>query len=73
MAGTTLLGYDGATWAALAALALGPTLVGHTTMNDALRYLRTYEVNVSILGEPIGAALWAARRLVPDEMTAANP
>jgi drug/metabolite transporter (DMT)-like permease len=60
VAGTPLHGYDGATWAALAALALGPTVFGHTAMNYALRYIRAYEVNVSILGEPIGAALWAA-------------
>ncbi|MGH7570471.1 MAG: hypothetical protein ACREMK_01320 [Gemmatimonadota bacterium] len=72
MAGTALGGYDGATWGGLATPALGPTALGCTAMNDALRYLHAHEVNVSIFGEPIGAALWATRRLVPGEMTAAN-
>lgn len=58
--GTVLTGYGGATWGALALLAVGPTILGHTSLNYALRYLRAYEVNVAILGEPIGAALWAA-------------
>lgn len=60
VARTPLRGYDGATWAALALLALGPTILGHSSLNYALRYLRAYEVNVAILGEPVGAALWAA-------------
>lgn len=53
-------GYDATTWAALAGLAIVPTLIGHSAMNYALRYLRAYEVNIAILGEPIGATLWAA-------------
>lgn len=60
VAGAPLAGYDGATWAALALLALGPTILGHSALNYALRYLRAYEVNVAILGEPMGAAVWAA-------------
>ena len=59
LAGAPLASYDGATWGALALLALGPTILGHSALNYALRYLRAYEVNVAILGEPIGAALWA--------------
>ena len=41
-------------------LALGPMLLGHTGMNWALRYLPAYAVNVTLLGEPVGAALLAA-------------
>ena len=43
-----------------AVLALGPMLLGHTGMNWALRHLRAYQVNVVLLGEPIGATLLAA-------------
>jgi drug/metabolite transporter (DMT)-like permease len=43
-----------------ALLALGPMLLGHTGMNWALRYARAYQVNVVLLGEPIGATLLAA-------------
>lgn len=59
-AGVPLVGFDAPTWMALALLAIGPTILGHSSMNYALRYLRAYQVNVAILGEPIGAALWAA-------------
>jgi len=41
-------------------LAVGPMLLGHTGMNWALRYLPAYAVNVTLLGEPVGAALLAA-------------
>ena len=41
-------------------LALGPMLLGHTAMNWALRHLRAYQVNVVLLGEPVGATLLAA-------------
>lgn len=44
-------------------LALGPSLLGHTGMNWALGYLPAYIVNLTVLGEPIGATLLAA--LIP--------
>ena len=43
-----------------ALLALGPMLIGHTGMNWALRYARAYQVNIVLLGEPIGATMLAA-------------
>jgi drug/metabolite transporter (DMT)-like permease len=43
-----------------ALLALGPMLLGHTGMNWALRYARAYQVNIVLLGEPIGATMLAA-------------
>lgn len=49
--------------AIFAGLALGPMLLGHTGMNYALRYLPAYVVNLTVLGEPIGATLLAA--LIP--------
>jgi len=42
------------------ALALGPMMLGHTGMNWALRYLPAYVVNLTVLGEPVGATLLAA-------------
>jgi drug/metabolite transporter (DMT)-like permease len=58
--GSALAGWGPATWAALAGLAIVPTIVGHSSMNYALRYLPAFKVNVAILGEPVGSALWAA-------------
>ena len=46
--------------AIFAGLALGPMLLGHTGMNYALRYLPAYVVNLTVLGEPVGATLLAA-------------
>lgn len=46
-------------WAIFAGLALGPMLLGHTGMNWALRYLPAYVVNLTVLGEPVGATLLA--------------
>jgi drug/metabolite transporter (DMT)-like permease len=40
-------------------LALGPQLIGHTSFNWALRYLSATYVTVTLLSEPIGAALLA--------------
>jgi drug/metabolite transporter (DMT)-like permease len=42
------------------ALALGPMLLGHTGLNWALRYLPAYVVNLTLLGEPVGATIIAA-------------
>jgi drug/metabolite transporter (DMT)-like permease len=39
-------------------------------MNYALRYMPAYKVNIAILGEPVGAAIWAA--LLLDERPAAG-
>jgi drug/metabolite transporter (DMT)-like permease len=43
-----------------AALAIGPMLLGHTGMNWALKYLPAYVVNLTALGEPVGATLLGA-------------
>jgi drug/metabolite transporter (DMT)-like permease len=58
--GSALTGWGPETWAALAGLAIVPTIVGHSSMNYALRYLPAFQVNVAILGEPVGSAVWAA-------------
>lgn len=41
-------------------LALGPMLLGHTGMNWALGHLPAFIVNLTTLGEPIGATILAA-------------
>lgn len=46
--------------AIFAGLALGPMLLGHTGMNWALRHARAYQVNIVLLGEPVGATIIAA-------------
>ena len=46
-------------WIFIVALAIGPQLIGHTVFNWALRRLSATFVALSILGEPIGAALLA--------------
>lgn len=46
--------------AIFAALAIGPMLFGHTGLNWALKYLPAYVVNLTLLGEPVGATLLAA-------------
>ena len=42
------------------ALAIGPMLLGHTGMNWALKYLPAYVVNLTALGEPVGATILGA-------------
>jgi len=55
----TFGGVSPTAWLLIAALALGPQLLGHTSFNWALRRLSATFVALSILGEPIGAALLA--------------
>lgn len=43
-----------------AGLAVGPMLLGHTGMNWALGHLPAFVVNLTTLGEPVGATLLAA-------------
>jgi drug/metabolite transporter (DMT)-like permease len=46
--------------AIFAGLAIGPMLFGHTGMNWALGHLPAFVVNLTTLGEPIGATVLAA-------------
>ena len=57
--GTSIAGLPAPAWGFMALLAIGPQLIGHTAFNWALRRLTATFVAVSILGEPIGAALLA--------------
>ncbi|MEJ2482847.1 MAG: asparaginase, partial [Gemmatimonadota bacterium] len=59
MADLRITGWPAGTWWALAGLAIGPTLLGHTGFNWALRHVRAYVVSVIFLFEPLGATLLA--------------
>jgi drug/metabolite transporter (DMT)-like permease len=61
--GVTLAPQPSREIAIFAGLALGPMLLGHTGMNWALKFLPAYVVNLTVLGEPVGATLLGA--LIP--------
>jgi drug/metabolite transporter (DMT)-like permease len=52
-------GYSTSTYFYLLLLALVPQLIGHTTINWALKYLPASMVAVAILGEPLGSTILA--------------
>lgn len=52
-AGRPLGGFSGLNYFYLAALAVGPTLIGHSVVNFSLRRIPTTYVAVALLGEPI--------------------
>jgi len=54
-----LTGYDRRDFLIFLALALGPSCLGHTSYNYALKHLKAHGVSVAILGEPVGATLLA--------------
>lgn len=56
---TPFSGYSTRTYAAMVALALVPQLVGHMSLNWALRFLPATMVTVAVLGEPVGASFLA--------------
>ena len=55
-----VLGQPPREMAIFVALAIGPMLFGHTGLNWALKYLPAYVVNLTLLGEPVGATFLAA-------------
>lgn len=59
-AGAVLWPQPAAEWGIFVGLAVGPMLLGHTGMNYALGRLPAYLVNLTVLGEPVGATLLAA-------------
>jgi drug/metabolite transporter (DMT)-like permease len=56
---TPFSGYPPRDWLLFVALALVCTVMGHTLFSWALRHVPASAVSVSILGEPLGAILWA--------------
>ncbi len=57
--GTAFFPFPAFTYMLFVLLALGPTLVGHTSVNWALKFLPAALLAVIILGEPVGATLIA--------------
>jgi len=58
-AGAPLGGFAGESWCLLAALAIGPQLLGHSSFNWALKYLSATLIALAILGEPVGSTILA--------------
>ena len=59
LTGQRLAGYAPPTYLMILLLALGPQLLGHSSLNYALGQLSATLVTVAALGEPIGSALLA--------------
>lgn len=57
--GQALTGYSPKTYAMFLLLALVPQLLGHSSLNWALRYVSATSVAIAVLGEPVGATLLA--------------
>jgi drug/metabolite transporter (DMT)-like permease len=52
--------YPARDWLIFLALAVVCTILGHTVFNWVLRYVQASVVSVSVLGEPLGAIVWAS-------------
>lgn len=65
--GHSFWGYSPTTYLMFVLLALVPQLIGHSSLNLAVRLISVTVVSVAILGEPIGATLlgWAILNEVP--------
>jgi drug/metabolite transporter (DMT)-like permease len=52
-------GYNDRTWLCFVLMALGPTMIGHTSFNHALAHLRAGWISAATLSEPLFAGLVA--------------
>lgn len=59
VSGLPALPHHPQTWLWLLLMALGPQILGHSSLNWALRYLSATYVTIATLGEPVGSALLA--------------
>jgi drug/metabolite transporter (DMT)-like permease len=59
IAGNPLAPYSVEAWAYLAALAIVPTIIGHTVFNWALKHARPTAISLTFLGEPVVASVLA--------------
>ena len=57
--GLPLIEYNSQTWLCFVLMALVPTMIGHTSFNHALRYLKAGWLSASTLSEPVLAGLVA--------------
>jgi len=58
--GQPMGGYPSDTYVLFLLLALGPQLLGHSSLNWALKYMPATMVTIAVLGEPVGATILAA-------------
>jgi drug/metabolite transporter (DMT)-like permease len=54
-----LIRYEPSDWLYFVALAIVPTILGHTVLNWAIKHVRASAVSISLLGEPVVAAFLA--------------
>ena len=59
VAGVPLTGFAGADWGVFVALAVFPTLLGHSVFNWSMRWVSATVISVVVLCEPIGASALA--------------
>jgi len=57
LSGYSLVNYSGTTYIMLVLLAIVPQLIGHSSLNLAVRSLPAIVVSIAILGEPVGATI----------------
>lgn len=55
--GYDLTGYSGTTYLMMALLAVVPQVIGHSSLNWALRFLPATLVTIAVLGEPVGTTI----------------
>jgi drug/metabolite transporter (DMT)-like permease len=55
----SLVGYSPQTYLMFVLLAVGPQIIGHSSLNWALRHLSASAVGVTTLGEPVGSTILA--------------
>ncbi len=55
----SLVGYPPQTYLMFVLLAVGPQIIGHSSLNWALRHLSASAVGVTALGEPVGSTILA--------------
>ncbi len=63
--GYDLTGYSGNTYLMMALLAVVPQVIGHSSLNWALRFVPATLVTIAVLGEPVGATILST--LILDE------
>jgi drug/metabolite transporter (DMT)-like permease len=54
-----LMPYGASTWVYLLALAVVPTIIGHTVFNWAIKYVPPTAISLAFLGEPVAASVLA--------------
>jgi drug/metabolite transporter (DMT)-like permease len=59
LAKQTMTGYPTFTYLMFVMLAVGPQVIGHSSLNWALRHLSASAVGVTTLGEPVGSSILA--------------